>query len=53
MSDFAAHLVDRVLSRCPLRQWVLTVPYANPTPYPDACERLAGDRGPDGSLAHP
>jgi len=27
MSDFAAHLVDRVLPRCPLRQWVLTVPY--------------------------
>ena len=26
MSDFAAHLVDRVLPRCPLRQWVLTVP---------------------------
>jgi Putative transposase len=27
MSDFAAHLVDRVLPRCPMRQWVLTVPY--------------------------
>jgi hypothetical protein len=27
MSDFAAHLVDRVVPRCPLRQWVLTVPY--------------------------
>ena len=26
MSDFAAHLVDRVLPRCPVRQWVLTSP---------------------------
>ena len=28
MSDFAAHLVDRVIPRCPVRQWVLTVPYS-------------------------
>ena len=24
----AAHLVDRVIPRCPVRQWVLTVPYS-------------------------
>ncbi len=28
MSDFAAHLVDRVIPRCPVRQWVLTAPYS-------------------------
>jgi hypothetical protein len=27
MSDTAAHLVDRVLSDVPMRQWVLSVPY--------------------------
>ena len=29
MSDFAAHLVDRVIPRCPVRQWrFTTVPYS-------------------------
>ena len=28
MADTAAHLVDRVFPRVPVRQWVLTVPYA-------------------------
>src|SRR5512134_2836332 len=28
MADTAAHLVDRVLPRVPVRQWVLTVPFA-------------------------
>jgi hypothetical protein len=28
MADFAAHLVDRVAPAVPMRQWVLTVPYA-------------------------
>ena len=28
MADTAAHLVDRVLPRAPVRQWVLTVPFA-------------------------
>jgi hypothetical protein len=28
MSDTAAHLVDRVLPEVPVRQWVLSVPYA-------------------------
>jgi hypothetical protein len=28
MSDTAAHLVDRVLPEVPVRQWVLTLPYA-------------------------
>ena len=28
MSDTAAHLVDRVLPRVPIRQWVLSLPYA-------------------------
>ncbi len=27
MADTAAHLVDRVLPRVPIRQWVLTLPY--------------------------
>jgi Putative transposase/Transposase zinc-binding domain len=27
MCDFAAHLVDRVIPRVPVRQWVLTVPH--------------------------
>jgi hypothetical protein len=27
MADTAAHLVDRVLSRVPLRQWVLSLPF--------------------------
>ena len=28
MSDTAAHLVDRVFPRVPVRQWVLSLPYA-------------------------
>jgi len=28
MADTAAHLVDRLLPRAPVRQWVLTVPFA-------------------------
>ena len=28
MADTAAHLVDRVLPRVPVRQWVLTLPFA-------------------------
>jgi hypothetical protein len=28
MADTAAHLVDRVLPRVPVRQWVLSLPYA-------------------------
>jgi hypothetical protein len=28
MADFATHLVDRVLPEAPIRQWVLTLPYA-------------------------
>jgi hypothetical protein len=28
MADTAAHLVDRVLPEVPIRQWVLTIPYA-------------------------
>ena len=28
MADTAAHLVDRVLPEAPVRQWVLTLPYA-------------------------
>ena len=28
MADTAAHLVDRVLPEAPVRQWVLTFPYA-------------------------
>jgi hypothetical protein len=28
MADTAAHLVDRVLPGVPIRQWVLTLPYA-------------------------
>ena len=28
MADTAAHLVDRVFPRVPVRQWVLTLPYA-------------------------
>ena len=27
-ADTAAHLVDRVLPEAPVREWVLTVPYA-------------------------
>jgi hypothetical protein len=27
MADTAAHLVDRVFPRVPVRQWVMTVPY--------------------------
>jgi hypothetical protein len=27
MADTAAHLVDRVLPRVPVRQWVLTLPF--------------------------
>src|SRR3989442_2212156 len=28
MADTAAHLVDRVFPRVPVRQWVLSLPYA-------------------------
>ena len=28
MADTAAHLVDRVFPRVPIRQWVLSLPYA-------------------------
>ena len=28
MPDLAAHLVDRVLPEVPIRQWVLSVPFA-------------------------
>jgi hypothetical protein len=28
MADTAAHLVDRILPAVPVRQWVLTLPYA-------------------------
>ena len=28
MSDTAAHLVDRVFPQVPVRQWVLSLPYA-------------------------
>jgi hypothetical protein len=30
MADTAAHLVDRVLPEAPVRQWVLTLPFALP-----------------------
>jgi hypothetical protein len=32
MADTAAHLVDRVLPRVPIRQWVLSLPFAPPLP---------------------
>jgi hypothetical protein len=28
MAETAAHLVDRILPEVPVRQWVLTLPYA-------------------------
>ena len=28
MADTAAHLVDRVLPQVPIRQWVLSLPFA-------------------------
>jgi hypothetical protein len=28
MADTAAHLVDRVLPEAPVRQWVLSLPFA-------------------------
>jgi hypothetical protein len=28
MADIAAHLIDRVFPRVPVRQWVLSLPYA-------------------------
>ena len=34
MADTAAHLVDRVLPQVPVRQWVLSLPFAARYPRP-------------------
>ena len=53
MADSAAHLVDEVLSRRPIRQWVLSVPFQLRYLFvtdPQAIESCADHRAPGNSV---